>query len=92
MLLLVPFSYKIILNEHTELNTGGGGKMKQINFIFESEKQLEEKIKVENFVEKNLLVFLFSDEPIEKIKMIIGILKKFTFGFSSWNLFCRYNK
>lgn len=76
MLLLVLFSYKIILNEHTELNTGGGGKMKQINFIFESEKQLEEKIKVENFVEKNLLIFLFSDEPIEKIKMIIGILKK----------------
>lgn len=54
----------------------GGAELKQINLIFESELHLEEKIKIENFNQKNLLIFVFSDESVEKIKKILASIRK----------------
>ncbi len=76
VLLLVHFSYKINFSEQTSYDTRGGGKLKQISFLYETEEHLIKKIEQENFKEKNLLVFLFSDEPLEKIKEIIKYIRK----------------
>lgn len=50
--------------------------MKQTSILYESEEHLQNYIKIENFNEENLLVFLFSDEPLEKVKKIIKEIKK----------------
>lgn len=51
--------------------------MRQINILYESEKQFKNQIAKENFIEENLLVFLFSDESITKIKEIIKDLQTY---------------
>lgn len=50
--------------------------MKQSSFLYETEEHFIKKIQQENYKEKNLLVFLFSDEPLEKIKEIIKCIRK----------------
>lgn len=44
--------------------------------LYESLDDLQKKIYKENFKEENLLVFLFSDESVEKLKEIINNIKK----------------
>lgn len=50
--------------------------MKQTSILYESEEQLQNYIYLEKFKEENLLIFLFSDDPLEKVKTIIKEIKR----------------